>query len=712
MATYGNGAPPEIVGANAANAAINSQTGKGAVKRASSRRSDKEFVEKAMSRYDVGQGASLHWRREARRAYNYYENSQRPPEITGYDDVLYVTLNLVRSRVDTKVGILTASKPKADVTARGVEDHEVNAAFKDLLDHSSDEDKIDIRVTQCVSDMVKCGLGVLEEDFNPDKKQYTSHGKAWGKVEANVGDPLLYTIDPSNRDSDFEGKNGADWFFREFRLTTEELLSMYPDKRRELESLLEQANPSQVRGEGEAISGDYQQDVGESVDDSESDKDDHSRYESDPTQRVLDYWYLKDEPVVRIVELDENGAWTPALDERGDALEEIPEEDNGKDYDEIHRIEKTVWNAKMVADILLENKASMYKHGKWPVTFFSGTMHKGDPVPYGEIHNLFDAQDLYNKLMSVTLDNAIRSNNTGWKLEEGAMEPKEEERLQQQGSEPGFIAKTRMGRVEGLQRLESGQLPRGLMELQRDIRTTFDELASIYQTQRGGMPYETSGKAVIALQQAADSALTALQRHIEDALTDWGRKRISNIQQFYTYERAWRISERLKNATSHLVTQLQVPVDQNGVPTSMGSTLHLYRLEDGDPEPKLLLKDWSVPEFDVRFVLGTGHERSRDQKLEEAKFLYEAQAVDTEYLMKAFEVEGYQEITERLDEKNQILSLGQQIAEMMEDETIGPIVEQLMQDPEGLLAQLQAGQQVAAQPQPTNAIPMAQAMGI
>jgi hypothetical protein len=237
-----------------------------------------------------------------------------------------------------------------------------------------------------------------------------------------------------------------------------------------------------------------------------------------------------------------------------------------------------------------------------------------------------------------------------------------------------------------------GQLPNGLWEIQKDIRVTFDELSSLYQTQRGGMPYETSGKAIVALQQAGDTALVQLQMSVEDAITDWGRKRLSNIQQFYTFDRQWRISNNMKEQSHYLITQRQKRKDpltgeqMNDEP----STVHMYKLEDGNPEPTLLTEDFGVPSFDLKFTMGTGHLRSREQKLKEAQFLYEAQAVDDVYLLQEFEVEGRSEIAKRMEEKNQVMQLGQQVGEMMQDPEIGSLVSMLIENPGQLVQSLQA----------------------
>lgn len=656
---------------------------------------EEDIVRELQHRFEAARTASATWRQEARRAFNYYENSQRPPEVDDYDDVLYITLNLVRSRIDTAVGILTSAKPRCHLIGRGIEDVDVAQAYQDLLEYSADEDFIDNLIEEVASDYCKCGFGVMEEELDPDeeKGQLTKHGWVKGKLRAQKGDCLSYYIDPRNRSRRFEGKYGAQWYFVESEESLADLMMLYPGKKSRLETLF-QKPPADLTDVKPAIGDDYEGYTTEGADDASDASHDRHPYRAEPTVKVRTHWFIATDTQEVVFMFDEDRRPTPAVDEfdqpiMPDDLKRM-DKDVRKDYFIKTDITREVWTAAYVDNVLLYMHKSPYRHNKWPATFFGATMHRDKPMPYGMVHNLFDAQDLYNKLNSVILDNAIRSNNTGWVLEEGAMSEYEEERLVEEGSSPGFIAKVRMGRRDGLDRIEPGQLPRGLWEIQRDIRQTFDELSSLYQTQRGGMPYETSGKAVIALQNAADMALTDLQRGMELGITMWGKKRLTNIQQFYTYERTWRISDRIKEADHYLVTQLEKPKNQQGMPMmEEPATLSMYRLEDGNPEPVKLVDDFEKPEFDIKFIVDSSKQRSREEKLKEATFLFEAQAVDQAYLLQEYEVEGRSEILKRMDEKNQVLQMGNKVMEMMENQNIAPLVQTMMENPDQLMQALE-----------------------
>ena len=79
-------------------------------------------VKKGMDWHRVAKSFNMKWNNQARKSLFFYENQQRPPEVRSDNDQMYVTLNIIRNKVDTKVGILTSAKPEPEVSPRGMED--------------------------------------------------------------------------------------------------------------------------------------------------------------------------------------------------------------------------------------------------------------------------------------------------------------------------------------------------------------------------------------------------------------------------------------------------------------------------------------------------------------------------------------------------------------------------------------------------------------
>ena len=663
-------------------------------------KADQKLLDELNHRFRVSQSATAKWRSHMIRAHKYYESSQRPADIGSDDDTLYVSLNLTRNRTDTKIGILAQNKPRIELVGRGIEDVDSAVGFQDLMEYSCDRDDIDAKTEDAIADQVKTGWSVWEEEWNPDLEHLTKHGWADGELELSVGDIARYYPDPSNRSASMTGKHGIDWYIVESFPCIDDLKLIYPEFKRRFEAL--QKEPADAPTEGRAYDADYESGTSDEETDSETSR---AQRFSEPTARQLTMWYYKAESIEKVLKTDDEGHIEPAVVMEDDGSQrpmnpdDIPEEpEDGITYEVVHRIERKVWTRTAVGDILLYDRQSPYRHNKLPATFFCAIRHHDEPIPYGEIHRLFDAQDLYNKINSVMLDNVIRTNNQGIIYEEGAFGRKTEEEVAQKLGTPGFALMVKQGALGGgtIKPWQTGTVPDGFYRLQNDIRVVFDELSGLYQTQRGGMPYDTSGKAIIALQQAGDTALVGLQRNIEQALTEWGRKRLSNIQQFYTYERMWRISDVMQDQSYHILTELKGNEDK-GEPT-----LHMFKLEEGNPgepkEPVLLAKDFGAGEYDVRIRVKSGHDRSPEEKRETATALFDRKIVDREYVAKEFEVEGWREMFERMDEKDQILQLGKAVAEagldpqaivqiqgLLQDEDMGPLMQKIIGDPALLL---------------------------
>lgn len=644
---------------------------------------ESRLIDDIKRKHQAAKAGSELWRYHARRAYNYYENDQRPPEIRDDEDAFYLILNLIRNRTDTKVGTLVAAKPRAEMSARGIEDEEISAAFRDLTEFSFDKTDLDGNLHAAVADMVKVGLGILEEVISDEEVQYTTHGEVIGDVQTYHRSSLEFFIDPTNRSFNLNGPRGAHYFTIEEEVPTEEVLMRYPRKA----WLISDNRGSQSRGTTtkdatytDDFDGNAHTDAGD--DTSESPK---GRQLAEPSKTLVTIWYKKriDEPHVWARD-PKTGAWDLALDEAGAPIDVDDIGDDDPNFWTEVRVRRVWWTAAIVDDVLLYNYKSPYHHGSHPYAFFVGTLHHDEATPYGEIHRLIDAQDLFNKVNSLVIDNAARNNNAGWTVEEGALDEEMMQALEERGSDPGFILKTRPGAVSSgaVKRLEPGQLSTALYTIQADIRVLFDELSSLYQTQRGGMPYDTSGKAIIALQQAGDTAMVGLQRNIETGLTTLGKKRLSNIQQFWTIEKAWRVTDKLKDAAYHYVTQLQYS------PKEEQNTLQLWKLEDGDPregtpaQAKRLLEDFTATYYDVKITMGTGHERSREQRLEEARAVVEVTGgvpSAVRNLLSELEVPDKQEILREMKERDQLA----QMAKGMEESGVQP---QMLQDLGPLMA--------------------------
>ena len=654
-------------------------------------------------KHDYAKGGSEAWRYHARRAFNYYENDQRPPEIRDDDDAIYMILNVIRNRVDTRVGILSSAKPRSELTARGIKNEDTTRGFRDLMEFASDKLNFDTQVVHCIKDMTICGLSALKLDIDYEKKMDTQHGPVDGDLDLSVQSGLEIYLDPGNKSPSIYGKRGAEYFTIEEEVAQEELLMAYPKKAYRIKGADDRMRGATTGQSSASSTRDFARDTHSDQGDDDS-RGSIDRDHSEPMLRRVTIWYQRREDTVLLWEVDaETGKWEAAIDVMGEPVSADNISDSDPNYWIQHQVQHEWWTAAIVDDVLLYNHKGQFEHGMPPYVFFCGTLHHDEATPFGEVHRLIDAQDFFNKINSLIVDNAIRNNNSGWMVEDGALDANAEQDLEERGSEPGFILKTRPEALStgAIKRLEPGQLSSALYTIQNALRTLLDELSSLYQTQRGGMPYETSGKAIIALQQAGDTALVMSQRSIEASTTLYGRLLLSMIQQFYSFEKAWSISDQVRDESYHYLTS-------RGWDESQGkASLALYKLMDGDvksgkePEAKLLLKDFSAAQFSVKVTMGTGHERSREQKIEDAKMVLETTGgvpSAVRHVLTELEVPEKSEILSEMSGRDQLMQITQaleqnggdpavigQFAEAMSDPTMSQILTMLLSQPDLLM---------------------------
>lgn len=653
------------------------------------------------------------WGRQMELCYEYMESNQIPPTLRSRDPrSLYLCLNMIRNRIGPKVGLLTAERPTPVFEGREGVDESGAMALEHVFNFtiSDPETMLHARNRGAARDMLICGIGAIREYFNPDRPVAVTGGRtAFGDVAARRVDPKNLRIDPSMRMNDV---SKIRWIFEIIDTPLDELKIKYGDK------------VAEVKGKSANVSGEQPSRLRNYGDRAGETDTSGKKLKADPTgsagktdfnrvAELVECWYKFPKSTKttfkRVKNEGAEDTWEPAglVDE-----EEVGENEAGE-YREVHKIKWEVRKACMVEDILLDDDVDE-TFDDLPYALYLGEEIHDYPYPVGEVYHLLHPQDLMNALITSVVDNAVRTNNTGWKYEDGALSQAEEEKLIDQGSAPGFRLKVRQGYYDKVQRLEPGRMSDALYQIWNDIRVLMDELAASYQVQRGGMPYETSGRGIVALQQSADMSAAGWHIAVEDALTRWGQLRMRNIQKNYQWPRALRITGDLGTAkTMHLVdTPEGIGVQAPAAAPEMAGQMGLPQPgAEGQPsgnekaiEGKMLLSDLSAAKFDLVVKIKSGVDESPQDVLDKAKFLYEANVVDGEYLarMPEFKLKDAEAVIQRMKERDK----GQQLAEqVLAAQKVVPEIMDIIQNPE-LLQQLMAKANPPPPPAPPQPTPV------
>ena len=640
---------------------------------------DKDIVALVKKRFDKGIDHKDDWRTNAIKNTNYYEHHQWPKDAS--DKEIHITINRIHPHIDTMVALLMQGTPEVELQGRGPEDQEMAEVHRAVFNYTADKDRVKHLTRQAVEEMLKTGLGVWKERFDPD----LNDGEGDVIVERiDAIDEII--LDPKARR--FLPNYDGEWIIHAKRMNTEELKNLFPDQAKKL------GPDNDLQKNIASADSEYQTDYGQYRDQTEARTTVDVDGEKEEESTIKEMWYKEHEVGTRVFF---NGEFLEDFDEK-----DIPKDEKDQ-YDVLRRVKTTIRIALVVGDTLLSDEESPYAHKKFPFVFFPDTQRHSTPYPHGIVYYLRNKQNMINKFNSLAMDNAIRTHNTGWMGEEGALSKQQQEALKTIGSAPGAYTEYKRGYKFG--KVDPAPFPQGFLTLSQQVSMGFDEVSSVSAVQRGDMPYETSGRGIEALKQTADVAQDSRRERIEAALTLWAELRFSNCQQFLTNEQMLRISteaekyafmpinqEITATEAETLAATAGVPIGENPIKTSRG----ILRRTPED-EPRYILNDLSFGKFDVKFVIGPNKDRDRRTEAEIMTALYDRMPgmAMFEQILEKMDIPNRAKLIERIQQENQALQLG---TEIIEDPNMMNMIEQYKQRRQQL--EEQQGQPGGGQPGP------------
>ena len=325
------------------------------------------------------------------------------------------------------------------------------------------------------------------------------------------------------------------------------------------------------------------------------------------------------------------------------------------EFEIIPRLKTEIWTGAIVGGQFLYNRKSRYTHRRWPAVFFTGQKRRGEPIPYGKVDGLITPQDLLNMLVSLVGHNASRTNQMGVLVNKSRFATSEHAGLKEKLQKPGFYAELEEGNDQQnppLTQVGPQGLPMQVFELIQFVMAIFDKVSGLAEVQRGGMNYPTSGKGIQQLLQAGDMTLSNLQNNVKHSLTTWGNIRVRNIQQFYTMQQSWRISDDFR---SYILS-----IEPNDTDTGM-QMVRYDSAEPGTPKasappPRAIVPDLSVSEFDVKVSIRSMVPRTPEEEIAEAQAQFEMGLVTRAFLAKKMDIPADE--VEKAMKENKVLQSG------------------------------------------------------
>lgn len=611
------------------------------------------------------------WLKQAREAFRYVEGDQVPEAMRGRLDTaegrtLWLCLVGLRMLIHGQTGTLMAAEPEPHFEGMEYGDTPGAAIASKIVAKTASDENTLLHATarDCVDDQHICGLGVMCEYKKEDVEFDLGNGEiAWGDVAARRVDPELIRLDPNSR----PGNQDSIGF----------LIELEPVKLPDLRSEHGDAVQS-VKGRASTV--DIRESFLKNYAKSQSQANRHEAFErshEDPEQGTLEFnriaikehiWYVQKKRVKKVFRKSDGGTYGVV----DITTEEVfpQEKDN---YRIVHRTKRIIRYACMVEDILLEDGPT--KQDQIPYPLFYGEKIAGYHLTVGLIYHLIHVVNLLNGLATNMVNNAIRTSSAGRKWEESALSPTEKNRVQTEGHLPGFNFEVRDGYIDRVRRDEPGQISEAVYRLWSDIQTRlYDQLSGQYAIQKGGMPYDTSGRGILALGNRADTGLAIWKTNIERALTSWLRLRWKNIQLNFTFNRVLRISGKISEAKTFNALKVQKdPIT--------GET----QVVDADSK-EVFFKDLSATKFDMSVSIRQGLPLTPEERRQQAIFLFEAHLVPRKWFVgpEGMNLKNGEDLLEEANREQEGYQLLEQTQKAVQ---INPQLIEFIQNPE-LLAEI------------------------
>ena len=573
----------------------------------------------------VSDEASIPWLKQARRSFRYAESDQVPDALRGRLDksegrMLWLSLVGLRYLAHAHVGTLLSEKPEPHFEGTEWNDTAKAATASAIFDFTARQEHTRLHsiARRAAWDQRVCGMGIIKEIQKKEQRVDLGDGQfEAGEVGARQIDPEMVRLDPTSKPGDRESLN---YIIELEPCLLRDVVAEYGDEFADVSTLKGKPFATDFR---ESFLKDYDKTSGGKGDSGTK----HGEFDTDKEKdqgglefnRMVvkeHFWYVQKKRVGKVFEEGEDGLYNhnPEMAPR-DVYGISPE--NRKQYKVLYRTERVVRYGCKIDNIILGDGPSDFED--LPYGIFYGEEIEGYHLTVGDMYHLFHPVDLLNGLATNMVDNAVRSSSSGVWYEKSALSPAEKTRMSQEGHLPGFNLEIEDGYIGRVRRAEQGQLSEPVYRLWTDIRAQiFDYLSGNPKVQTGQMPYQTSGRGILALGQRADMQQLGWQTSIEEALTTLARLRWRNIQKTYTVNRLLRIKGTAEG--------------QGAQGMQLVRTGDKTQVQDAQTE-HVLLEDLSTAKFDLNITIRPGVNMTPDEKRELAMFLYNVQAVPLEYLI-------------------------------------------------------------------------------
>jgi len=219
----------------------------------------------------------------------------------------------------------------------------------------------------------------------------------------------------------------------------------------------------------------------------------------------------------------------------------------------VARPRELIFLALMTDTGLLDLRESPYRHGRFPFTPVWGYRDHGTGLPYGLIRGVRDINRDLNKRASKALHHlsAVRVS-----LEEGSVNDIEETR--DEAGRPDSVIVYKQGKQPPKVETDFGVAQAHMDLMSRDAQM-IQQIAGVTDENLGRRTNAASGKAIVARQDQGALATSMFFDNLRLSRVVHGEKLLVNIEQYYTDEQVFRVTDMRGNPDYLAINDPQNP---------------------------------------------------------------------------------------------------------------------------------------------------------
>lgn len=353
-------------------------------------------------------------------------------------------------------------------------------------------------------------------------------------------------------------------------------------------------------------------------------------------------------------------------DEFTEEKKESPGPDGQPQVEFVQKLEWPMGRKICVAGgVLLDDGPFEFEDGKIPFARLVNYILPREFFGMSEVEQLESPQKIFNKLISYALDVMVLMGNPIWKVGTGS--GVDTDNL---FNRPGLIVEA--DDISQVQREEGVQLQPYVMQLIDRMQEWFQELSGRTDVTSGVQPGGvTAASAISSLQEAAQTRTRLKARNLDAYLQHLGQLYKNRVFEKYTSPRVFRLTNN-QNAQKFFKFYVEPVMGPDGQPAMR---------PDGTPQRQAVVRDYvETPaglqeslevrkfiingDFDVRVSTGSSLPFAKTERINVAKMMLDAGAIDEPELLKAADYPNWEAVWERVSQAKAAAAQAEMDAQM------------------------------------------------